>query len=265
MTSHPQQKTIKIGIISALHQEQAGLIDSLQAAQTEMHGMRNFTSGRLWGHEVVCVVSRVGKVAATATVASLIHHYQVSHVIFTGVAGGIGHEVNIGDIVVAESLLQYDLDARPLFPRYEVPLLGISHFASDKALTDSLLQASATFIACDFKNVIDETDRITLGLYTPTLHHGLIGSGDEFIGSRGRQDALRQDLPDLLAVEMEGAAVAQVCFEFGIPFAVIRTISDGANEHSAVDFVHFIDKVASNYAFHIIKRWCELAASQQSQ
>ncbi|MDO9216608.1 MAG: 5'-methylthioadenosine/adenosylhomocysteine nucleosidase, partial [Lacisediminimonas sp.] len=86
---------------------------------------------------------------------------------------------------------------------------------------------------------------------------GLIGSGDEFIHHAERLGQLRSMLPGLLAVEMEGAAVAQVCFEFGIPFAIVRTISDSADAGSAIDFMRFIDKVASQYAFHLIRRFCE--------
>lgn len=252
----------KIGIVSALHQEQAGLLQAMTDTRVEQHGMRSFTSGQLWGIEVVCVIARIGKVAAATTVCSLIEHFGVTDILFTGVAGGVSTTevpIGIGDIVVADQLIQYDMDARPLFPRFEVPLLGMSTFPSDKHLADQLLTATATFLACDYDHVIDAHDRQTLRLQAPRLHRGLIGSGDEFIGHLSRQQALKQALPDLLAVEMEGAAVAQVCFEFGVPFAVIRTISDNANEDSAVDFVHFIDKVASRYAFHIVRRWCELA------
>jgi adenosylhomocysteine nucleosidase len=93
-------------------------------------------------------------------------------------------------------------------------------------------------------------------LEKPRLHRGLIASGDQFIGKRGQVAQLKAALPALLAVEMEGAAVAQVCFELGIPFAVIRTISDKANEDAATDFMHFVKTVASPYAFDILRRFC---------
>jgi adenosylhomocysteine nucleosidase len=89
------------------------------------------------------------------------------------------------------------------------------------------------------------------------VHRGLIASGDQFIGKLSQIQALKAELPDLLAVEMEGAAVAQVCFELGIPFAVIRTISDNANDDAAVDFMHFIKTVASRYAFDVIQNFCK--------
>lgn len=247
----------RLGIISALHQEQAGLIEAMTDRQTVRIGMRDYVTGSLWDRDCVCVLSRIGKVAAAATVATLIERFKVTQIVFTGVAGSADPKVRVGDIVVAESLVQYDLDASPLFPRFEVPLLGLSHFGSHKILTDKLLQAAAAFIECDYFQEIDSADQAALRLTMPALHHGLIASGDQFIHQKRKISELKGLLPDLLAVEMEGAAVAQVCFEFGLPFTVIRAISDGANEHSAMDFVHFIDRVAARYAFHIVKRLCQ--------
>lgn len=92
---------------------------------------------------------------------------------------------------------------------------------------------------------------------TSRVHRGLIASGDQFIGQLAQIQSLKAALPDLLAVEMEGAAVAQVCFELGIPFAVIRTISDNANDEAAVDFMRFVTTVASRYAFEVIENFCK--------
>ena len=262
MKPNPEKPTqpIRLGIISALHQEQDGLFPFMQNPSHHEVGMRNYVQGTLWGIDCVCVLSRIGKVAAAATVATLIERFKVSHIVFTGVAGAIGEGVRVGDVVVAESLLQHDMDASPLFPRYEVPLLGLSHFASDTFLTENLLLAAKTFAQNDFARVIDETDRFSLQLQLPSIHHGLIASGDQFIHQRVKAEELRAALPGLLAVEMEGAAVAQVCLEFALPFAVIRTISDGSNEKSAMDFVHFVDKVASRYALHVIEHLCKQLA-----
>ena len=247
---------IRVGIVSALHQEQAGLIDLMDAPQIHKAGMRDYVQGRLWGIDCVSVLSRVGKVAAAATVATLIERFKITHLVFTGVAGAISPQVKVGDIVVADSLVQHDINAAPLFPPMEVPLLGQSHFASDKSTTDRLLAAAQAFADQDFDQAVLPEDRRRLRLEHPVIHQGLVASGDQFIHEREKAAALGQALPGLLAVEMEGAAVAQVCFEFGLPFAVVRTISDGANEDSAMDFVHFIERVASPYALHILKRFC---------
>lgn len=248
--------TPRLGLISALHQEQAGLIDTMPDAQTVSRGMRDYVTGKLWGIDTVCVLSRIGKVAAAATAATLIERFGVTHIVFTGVAGAVEPDMQVGDIVVAEALVQHDMDATPLFPRFEVPLLGQSHFASDLHLTDRLVQSAQDFVGEDLDTMITAQDRETFRLSQPRVYRGLIASGDEFIDSRARQVALKEAFPALLAVEMEGAAVAQVCFEFGVPYAVVRTISDGANEDSPLDFMQFIDRVASRYAFGIVKRLC---------
>lgn len=249
-------KPVRLGIISAMHQEQRGLINAMEDQQLKTRGMREYASGKLWGVETVCVLSRIGKVAAAATVATLIEHFGVSHLIFTGVAGGAGIGVCVGDIVVGEQLVQHDMDSSPLFPRFEIPLTGVSLFEADKSLSNRVLQAARRFFAEDFAQVIRAEDCAAFKLKAPALHHGLIASGDQFIAHSDKMDLIRQELPATLAVEMEGAAVAQVCFEFGVPFAVVRTISDSANESSPIDFVRFIETVAAHYAFHIVRRTC---------
>lgn len=252
MESHP----VRLGIISALHQEQAGLAEAMREPAVVRRGMRDYACGSLYGMECVSVLSRIGKVAAAATAATLIERFEVTHVIFTGVAGAASADVRMGDIVIADSLIQHDMDASPLFPRFEIPLTGLSKFPTDGMLTAILECASSQFLEQDFHLKIDVEDREQFGIAAPRVHRGLIASGDEFISSRARMTALNAELPSLLAVEMEGAAVTQVCFEFGIPCAVIRTISDGADENSPLDFMRFIDRVASRYALGICARLC---------
>lgn len=247
----------RFGIVSALHQEQAGLVDAMTDVQTEQRGMRDYTCGTLWGQPVVCVLARLGKVAAAATVATLIERFNVTHIVFTGVAGAVGTGLRPGDIVIADTLVQHDMDATPLFPRYQVPLLGQSVFSSDIHLSDALTQAAAGFVAHDLAQEIHASDREAFRLAAPAVQRGLIASGDEFIDSSARLQQLRTAFPDLLAVEMEGAAVAQVCFEFGVPFAVIRTISDAADEAAPVDFVRFVERVAARYAHGVLRRFLQ--------
>lgn len=234
-------KQPRLGIISALAEEQEGVIHAMQHPERHTHGMRDYTAGKLWNVDTVAVLSRIGKVAAAMTAATLVERFGVTHILFTGVAGSADFNVRVGDIVIAESLVQHDMDASPLFPRFEVPLTGLSHLPSDLDMSSRLAAAAGSFLE---------------GENGPVLHRGLIGSGDQFINDGVRLAALKNALPGLLAVEMEGAAVAQVCFELGIPFAVIRTISDNANESAATDFMHFVKTVASRYAFGIIERYC---------
>jgi adenosylhomocysteine nucleosidase len=234
-------KKTRLGIISALAEEQEGLIEAMQNRTRHLHGMREYTAGRLWNVDTVAVLSRIGKVAAAMTAAMLVEKFGVTHILFTGVAGSADANVAVGDVVVAEALVQHDMDAAPLFPRFQIPLMGLAHLPSDLDLSSRLADAARTFLEASSG---------------PTVHRGLIGSGDQFIHDGMRLAALKKALPGLLAVEMEGAAVAQVCFELGIPFAVIRTISDNANEHAASDFLHFVKTVASRYAFGIVEQFC---------
>ncbi|HOZ64678.1 MAG TPA: 5'-methylthioadenosine/adenosylhomocysteine nucleosidase [Burkholderiaceae bacterium] len=230
-------------ILSALAEEQQGLLEQLNKPQSVRHGGRDFWLGELNGHRVVLGLSRIGKVAAATTATTLITRLGVNRIVFTGVAGGVGAGVSVGDVVVAAEFVQHDMDASPIFPRFEVPLYGKTCFACDPALTEMLLDASRTALA--------ETEQ-----GQARLHRGLIASGDRFVSaadeSRGIQRALREAGLDVLAVEMEGAAVAQVCFDFGVPFAAVRTISDRADDQAHMDFPKFVAEVASGYAQSIM-------------
>jgi adenosylhomocysteine nucleosidase len=248
---------MRLGIISALEEEQQGLVEAMQGPARLMHGMRAYTSGKIAGVDAVCVLSRIGKVAAATTATMLVEKFGVTHILFTGVAGAGDAGVKVGDMVVAECLVQYDMDASPLFPRFEVPLTGLSHFATDQYLSNIVASAATQFLETEFEIAIEVAERQDFRLEKPRLHRGLIASGDRFIGSAERIKAIGGALPGLLAVEMEGAAVAQVCFELGVPFAVIRTISDNAQDGAAHDFMRFVKAVASRYAFHTVMRFCQ--------
>jgi adenosylhomocysteine nucleosidase len=247
---------MRLGVISALYEEQQGLVEAMQRPYKLIHGMREYFLGHLWEIDAVCVLTRIGKVAAAMTATTLVEKFGVTHILFTGVAGSAEKSVNVGDIVVAESLVQHDMDASPLFPRFEVPLTGLAHFLPDHQLSLRLAGAAHDFLEQDFGNMIEDVDRKEFRLVEPRVHRGLIASGDQFVNCRETLNELSQALPGLIAVEMEGAAVAQVCYEMGLPFAVIRTISDNANEDAATDFMRFVKSVAARYAFHIVRRFC---------
>lgn len=251
---------MRLGIISALHEEQQGLVEAMQGPLRRSHGMRDYTLGTLWNIDAVCVLSRLGKVAAAMTASILVEKYGVTHIVFTGVAGSGDKHVKVGDIVVAEALLQHDMDARPLFPRFEVPLTGLQRFATDLELSTQLAGAADDFLRDDVSSVLKVADIEAFGLQHAQVHRGLIASGDQFISSAAHINQLKADIPDLLAVEMEGAAVAQVCFELSVPFTVMRTISDNANEEAAVDFMRFVRTVASPYALTVIQQLCQRLA-----
>jgi adenosylhomocysteine nucleosidase len=247
---------MRLGIISALYEEQQGLVEAMESPATLTHGKREYFLGQLWGIDAVCVLSRIGKVAAAMTATTLVEKFGVTHILFTGVAGAGDKTINVGDIVVAESLVQHDMDASPLFPRFEVPLTGLTHFVPDHQLGMRLAGAAHAFLDADFLEAIGEPERKQFHMVQPRVHRGLVASGDQFMSSRVQLEQLNKALPGLVAVEMEGAAVAQVCYELGVPFAVLRTISDNANEEAATDFMRFVKSVAAQYAFHIVRRFC---------
>ncbi|MGI4842824.1 MAG: 5'-methylthioadenosine/adenosylhomocysteine nucleosidase [Janthinobacterium lividum] len=252
---------MRLGIISALYEEQLGLVEALKGPSKLIHGKREYWAGKLWEIDAVCVLSRIGKVAAAMTATTLVEKFGVTHILFTGVAGAGDKTVQVGDIVVAEALVQHDMDASPLFPRFEVPLTGLTHFQPDPQLSMRLSRAAHDFLEQDLDSAISAGERHAFRLAQPRVHRGLVASGDQFMSDRLRLNALNEALPGLVAVEMEGAAVAQVCYELGVPCAVIRTVSDNANENAATDFMRFVKSVAAQYAFHITRRVCrDLAA-----
>jgi adenosylhomocysteine nucleosidase len=212
----------------------------------------------LAGRDVVLVRSGIGKVAAATTAAVLLARFEVDALVFTGVAGGLHADARVGDLVIADALAQHDMDASPLFPRHEVPLYGRARFAADAALTDALQAAAAQALheaaqgEPAHAHGLGRAHWHAFGLTQPRVHRGLVLSGDRFVSRAAESAALREAFPDALAVEMEGAAVAQVCADFGLPFAVLRTVSDRADDSAHVDFHRFIADIASRYSVAVV-------------
>lgn len=244
----------RIAIVSAMHQELRALLPALDEHKSVTIAERTFHIGTMENHPVVMTLSGIGKVAAATTATLLLQEIDVQRIVLTGAAGGLGTGVRVGDVVVARELLQHDMDASPLFPRYEVPLTGRSRFATDPDLSDALV-AAALHCLQPATERIGGVHLADFGIGSPLLHQGLVVSGDRFVATAAESDELRKALPDALAVEMEGAALAQVCADFGRPFAVIRTVSDRADEAAHVHFNRFIDEVASVYAREILMTW----------
>ncbi|WP_118180607.1 5'-methylthioadenosine/adenosylhomocysteine nucleosidase [Paraburkholderia phosphatilytica] len=242
-----------LGVMAALPQELGDLIDAMRAesaVRAVSHGSRDYHVGTMCGTPCVATLARIGKVAAAATVSALIHAFDVEAVLFTGVAGGVGETVRVGDVVVADSFVQHDLDASPLFPRFEVPLLGVSRFAADPALSARLADACERFVTEEGAVLAAR-----LGIEPPRVHRGLIISGDQFVAGAADVELLRAALPDALAVEMEGAAIAQVCHEYGVPCAVVRTVSDTADAEAPESFATFLTELAGSYSSAILRRF----------
>jgi adenosylhomocysteine nucleosidase len=227
-------------ILSALPEEQTGVLALLQSPQCTAHAGREFWQGTVHGKPVVLALSRIGKVAAATTATALIEKFKVQRTVFTGVAGGLAPQVQVGDVVVGTQYLQHDFDASPLFARYEIPGYDRSRFDADAKLAAIFLEAAPAIF------------QKAGSLKDTKMHAGLIASGDRFVSSATEAQALRLALPDALCVEMEGAAVAQVCHDYGVPFVAVRTISDRADDTAHLDFAQFVREVAGPYAVRLV-------------
>jgi adenosylhomocysteine nucleosidase len=226
---------MRTAIVSAMHEELSAVLALMPDEHKVPLGGREFFDGHLHGKPVVTVLSRIGKVAAATTATLLIERFKVDRIVFTGVAGGLAPGVDRGDVVIADAFLQHDLDASPIFPKWEVPLYGMDRFATDVQLTRDLEAA------------------VRSALPGTRVHRGLVVSGDRFVSTTAECAALQAALPDALAVEMEGAAIAQVCHDLRVPFAAVRTISDRADDEAHGDFVSFIRDVASRHSAAIVQ------------
>lgn len=242
-----------IGIMGAMPEEINGVVGLLSDCKESSMGMRTYYAGHINGIKTVVVFSRWGKVAAAATVATLIHQFNITELIFTGVAGAVSDQLQIGDIVIGQRMIQHDMDARPLMPQYEIPLLEKTFFDCDQTLSALAVKATAMLLKNNnLHQLISKEELLAFNIETPRLFIGDIASGDQFFSGNQQKLGLINRLSTILCVEMEGAAVAQVCYENEIPFTVIRTISDAADEQSHIDFPSFINTIAGRYSKAII-------------
>lgn len=240
--------------MSAMPEEIAGLELLIEGPLQVTYGMRTYYTGKINNIKVVLVFSRWGKVAAATTASTLILKFGITELIFTGVAGGISPDLKIGDIVLGTKFIQHDMDARPIIAQYELPLHGIVYLENDKELFKFVHHSIENLlIGNKLTETISEEEFEKFGISVPALFTGEIASGDKFFSTEYDKKSLSEALPNVLCVEMEGAAVAQVCYEHQVPYSIIRTISDTADEKSHIDFPAFIENVSSKYSIEIIR------------
>jgi adenosylhomocysteine nucleosidase len=220
-----------IGIIGAMDEEVRLLAAKLvDREEIRLAGIA-FLKGGLTGRQVVVCKSGVGKVNAAVTAQLLVTAYGAEAVLFTGVAGALDPELAVGDLVVSLDCLQHDMDASPLgFARGVIPFQEHSVFAADPELVRLAVESGQAVLP-------------------GRVRTGRVVSGDRFIADKAEVAALRRDFGGMCA-EMEGAAVAQVCSMNGIPFVIIRSMSDKADGSAPVSFAEFTALAAS--------RSCEL-------
>lgn len=211
---------MKYGIIAAMPQELAILVANLEdGKQTEVLG-RTYHEGRLGQHQVVLVQSGIGKVMSAMSVAILADRFGVDVIVNTGSAGALAEGIAIGDVVVADRLVYHDVDLTAFGYPYGQMSGQELYFPADGPLLEKLTQ------------VLAEQDQVS--------HVGLIATGDSFIAGQDKIAAIRSHFPSVLAVEMEGAAIAQAALAAGKPFLVIRAMSDTAQGDANITFDEFI-------------------------
>lgn len=224
---------MKVGIIGAMAQEVVLLKEKITDLKEWQEAGASFYSGKIGNHEVVVTQSGIGKVLAAVTTTLLISHYDVDIVINTGSAGGIGEGLKIGDLVISDRLAYSDADVTAFGYAYgqmaQMPL----YYEADETLAQ--LTASVAREA---------------GM---TSHRGLIVSGDTFVHSQEQIAEIKGHFKDVLANEMEGAAIAHVAYRFERPFLVIRAISDVGDEEASVNFDEFIEEAGKQSANLVIK------------
>ena len=226
-----------IGLICAIPQELAHLRTTLADARSTEAAHTVFDSGMIDGHDVVLVGSGMGKVNAALVTTLLADRFGCRTVVFTGVAGGLDPGLAIGDIVVADFLIQHDAGVlengrvRTYQPGY-VPVINPTDrlgYPVDAELLDRVRQ------------------RLADVSIPGQIVYGTVLSGDQYLNCETTRDRLRSELGGQ-AIEMEGGAVAQVCESFGIPWLVIRALSDLAGGNALFDFTAFVDQAAESSA-----------------
>jgi adenosylhomocysteine nucleosidase len=248
---------MKIGILGAMPEEIEGIISCLSASpneflQTVQLADRDFHQFRTPHHEITLVFSRWGKVASATTATTLINRFKVDIIIFTGVAGAAHAKLNVGDIVVGKKTIQHDMDTTPLFPKFQIPLTGVSYFDAEPALVELAIKAAHAVVDGE------ELAKLPLKAFNPTplqVYSGTLASGDQFIADKKKVVQLAQEIDSLYAVDMESASVAQVCSDFKLPFVAIRIISDKADGSAPVDFAKFTAQFAGPLDALIIKQF----------
>ena len=230
---------MKAGIIGAMEPEVAILKEKLENPEQVKIADFVFYKGQLNQKDVVLVQSGIGKVASTIATTLIIQQFSPKYVINTGSAGGFDPELKVGDIAVGDKLVHHDVDVTAFNYEFgQVPGMPAKFDADEKLI--------ATATKC-----IQELEGVTSKV-------GLIATGDSFMCDPKRIDDTRVRFPDMLAVEMEGAAIAQACHQLKTPFLVIRSLSDIAGKESPMSFDAYLEVASKNSSQLVLNLLSEL-------
>ena len=223
---------MKIGIIGAMEPEVAILKDAIANRQTHQYGGYTFYCGQIEQMDVVLVQSGIGKVAAAIATTLMITHFSPDGIINTGSAGGFDQALEVGDVVISSQLRHHDVDVTAF--NYEI---------------GQVPNMPAAFIAN--RTLMDAAEKSVQQLGDVKVKTGLITTGDTFMCDPQAINKTRENFPTMMAVEMEGAAIAQTCYQLNTPFVVIRSLSDIAGKESPTSFEAYLEK-ASIYSSKMV-------------
>lgn len=222
-----------IAIIGAMEEEVTLLREAMAISEVKTIAHVQFIKGLLGSKEVVLLRSGIGKVNVAIATTLLFEHFEVETVINTGSAGGLHPDANVGDVVVSDGVLYHDVDVTGFNYSYgQIPGLPVI-FKPSKQLVDQVCQ-------------ILKTSEQTYWL-------GQIGTGDAFINRPDQLEVIKKNCPDVIAIEMEAAAVAQVCYQYEKPFIVVRALSDIAGKESHLSFNEFLSVAAKKSSAIVTK------------
>ena len=216
----------RIGLIGAMDVEIERLADLLTDREDERIGLDVFMRGRLFGHEAVLAVCGAGKVNAALCAQTMITRWRPAWILNLGVAGAAAPGVTIGDLVLATGAVQHDMDTSPIGdPPGYISKVGKVILPCDEGLLRMLRRAAETIRGV-------------------RIHEGIIATGDQFVNSGDMRGRIRERF-GAVAVEMEGAAVAQACCIHGVPCGILRAVSDSADGEGGMDYSVFRDAAAA--------------------
>ena len=226
--SNNKQSKMKIGVIGAMESEVNALKEAMTISRKETKASMEFCEGHLGKMDVVVVQCGMGKVHAGICAQILVDDFNVTHIINTGVAGSLSNKLDIGDIVISTDAVQHDFTVEAIgFKKGEIPYTGLVYFKADEALQQKALKA------------------VSVALPNIKAIKGRICTGDQFISSNEAKDRIIKDF-DGTCAEMEGAAIAQVCYENHIPYVILRAISDKTDGSAHLSYAEFEKKATMN-------------------
>ena len=218
---------MKIGIIGAMDEEIRILKEKMNNIETTIIAGCEFYQGELNSKQVILTKSGIGKVAAAVATTLLLEKFQPDTIINTGSAGGYNTSLNVGDIVISTEFRFHDVDVTAF--GYEI---------------GQMAQLPPAFSAD--KKLIEIAQRAAQSITSLKTTQGLICTGDIFMASPEKAEIARKNFPTMAACEMEAAAIAQVCYQFNVPFVIIRSLSDIAGKKSDISFEQYLPVAAKN-------------------